>query len=104
VKYAQAFWILSQISEVLTEQGLNLDETPLIMAGDFNSAPNSSSIHLLLNKEYLLSPETGRTDPKSGTTAYKKEEGVDMFNLVDKEFKRQRGSLSNVIGKLSSSH
>lgn len=64
VKFGQAYWLLHKIALFLRDHGLSLDDdrdgpghlwrsgsfrtnVPLIMAGDFNSRPSSSVMHLL---------------------------------------------------------
>ena len=71
VKYGQAFWLLMKVSEFLKEFNLSLDTTPLVVCGDFNSKPNSAVIHMMLNKEYLITEESGRADQKTGVKAYR---------------------------------
>ena len=50
------------------------------MCGDFNSKPDSSVIHNIMNKPYLLTES--RTNSETGVKAYRTEEGQRLFKLV----------------------
>lgn len=103
---------MKSISDFLKEENLSLDNddnssqknTPLIICGDFNSESSSSFFHILNDKKYLLTEGTGRTDPSKGVKAYKKQEGIDIFNQVHADYEANRESMSNVIGKVKSSY
>jgi CCR4-NOT transcription complex subunit 6 len=71
VKYAQGFWLLKCLSSFLQEQELDMEKTPVIICGDFNSKPNSSIYHLMNNKSYDLSIKD-RSHPEKGVKAYRK--------------------------------
>ena len=72
----------------------------MIICGDFNSESTSSFFHILNDKKYLLTEATGRTDADKGVKAYKKQEGIDIFNQVHADYEANRGAMSNVIGKI----
>ena len=59
------------ISEFLKDFNISLDTTPLVVCGDFNSKPNSAVIHMMLNKEYLITEQSGRADKLNGVKAYR---------------------------------
>ena len=97
VKYAQGLYLLSKISAFMKKNKLSLDEkrgdeslagadagnwhlnTPIIVAGDFNSEPDHSFIHLIYDKKYLLNQASGRTEPKTGHPAYCREMSVQLL-------------------------
>ena len=53
--------------------------TPLLLCGDLNSEPDSSLLHLIYDKKYLLSPASGRTDPKKGHPCYKHISNISLL-------------------------
>ena len=71
VKYGQAFWLLLNIANFLTEFDLSLDTVPLVMCGDFNSDPKASSVHMILNKDYRITENSGRNHYRTGVKAYR---------------------------------
>ena len=68
------------ISEFLKENYLSLNTVPLVMCGDLNSKPDSSPVHYLMNKKYLMTDE--RTDSKTGILAYRDQSGISKFQAV----------------------
>ena len=50
------------------------------MCGDFNSKPDGSVIHNIMNKAYLLTES--RTNSETGVKAYRTEEGQRLLKLV----------------------
>ena len=109
VKYAQAFWLLKNISEFLTENNLSLDTTPLVSCGDFNSKANSAVYHMMMNKDYLITEKSGRAHPKTGVKAFRttgdirQTENYEIFKLVKEDYESNLPSLKNVLGRLDSS-
>jgi len=76
----------------------------VVICGDFNSKPHSSVSHVMMNKEYLITEKSNRTDRVKGVRAYRKQKGIDAFNLVDKDMKENRHLMDKVLGKFNSSY
>jgi hypothetical protein len=53
------------------------------MCGDFNSKPDSSVVHRIMNKEYLLTEASGRIHPVHGLKAYQNDEGRRILEKVN---------------------
>lgn len=66
---------------------------PMIISGDFNSAPFSSLLHMMNNRAY--DPDKVE-DARFVPEAYANEFGVQMFRQVDEEYQKLKDSLSNV--------
>ena len=111
VKYGQAFWLLMKISEFLDDFELTLDKVPLVICGDFNADPTTSSIHMMMNKEYKITESSGRAHYRTGIKAYRtgggnnihSTEGFRIFQRVRQDYKNNLSKLQNVVGKLNSS-
>ena len=70
VKYAQGYNLLKNIGKFVKKNEVDLNETPIIICGDFNSGPESSLIHLMNGKDYQLD-----VDDRYKMDAYKTEAG-----------------------------
>ena len=49
------------MSDFLKARDLSSDITPLIIAGEFNSTPDGSAIHMMTGKKYYLTQYSDRT-------------------------------------------
>lgn len=78
VKYGQAFWLLMKVSEFLDDNELSLDTTPIVICGDFNAEPTTSSIHMMLNKDYQITENSGRAHYRTGIKAYRTKGGSNI--------------------------
>lgn len=67
-----------KISEFLDDFELSLDTVPLIICGDFNAEPQTSSIHMMLNKEYSITENSGRAHYRTGVPAYRTPGGSNI--------------------------
>jgi len=68
------------------------------MCGDYNSKPDSSVVHRILNKPYLLTESSGRIHPETGLKAYKDELGRSVFNQINKDIEDNKEHLKGVTG------
>jgi mRNA deadenylase 3'-5' endonuclease subunit Ccr4 len=80
VKYGQSFWLLLKISEFLEDNDISLETVPLVICGDFNSTPQASTIHMMLNKDYKISDTNGRAHYRTGVKAYRSSDGKNIQN------------------------
>ena len=87
----------------MKENSLALETTPLVICGDFNSKPNSSIYYLFNDKPYDIS-KGGRSHETSGVKAYRKQEGRDIFQLVNSDIQQHRSELEPILGKIKSSY
>ena len=72
------------------------------MCGDFNSKPDSSPIHYVMNKQYSISDE--RKDLKAGVLSYRDSGGIEKFQAVEAIMHKNTHKLSNVTGKFDSAY
>lgn len=85
VKYGQANWLLYNLATFIKKNDIDLNQVCVIMCGDFNSKPDSSVVHRIMNKEYLLTEATGRTHPVHGLKAYQNEEGRRILDKINQD-------------------
>jgi len=81
VKFGQSFWLLKCVATFIKENNLNVDSTPIIICGDFNSKPSSSVFHCMNGRKYDATID-GRNNDKTGIKAYRKKEGVSILKVV----------------------
>lgn len=82
---------------------MNLDNLniPMVISGDFNSAPFSSALHIMNNKPF--DPED-QQDPRYKTPAYEDNFGLEQFREIDDRYQEVKSELENVEGKVKSSY
>lgn len=76
VKYAQSLWLQKSIAKFVSER--QLDDASVVLCGDFNSTPDSSTIHCMHNKHYT--PNVMKDE------VYRSEFGQNCFKMVDDDF------------------
>ena len=99
IKFAQSWILLKSISEFLKKFGFNTDVTPIVIAGEFNSQPGDSAIHMISGKKYHLTEKSGRTLPGN---CYESEYAQKNFMHIEKVIAEHHESMLNVIGQFSS--
>ena len=86
-------------------KNLNIDDTPLVVCGDFNFKPDSAGAHILFDRQYQLTEEWIQSE--DGQKAYGGENGkknIDIFNQIQEDIQNNIALYDKIKGKLHSAY